>query len=835
MSQPFRPSALQRRILASLLHLIRTESSRLRALGVTVAPTVTVSDIYTDLAGDRGRSPPIQKVIADELTAVPGVEKVKPNIEITDAVWSMMNTLPPPRVAGTPAPPPPPPPPFYAHPRLPNESAVQLLHRLLGLHPEGLTVRQMRVLSGSDLAAVASNEKTAGRVAWERAEGSGAITYKPRLVAPSEAAEQLDQVGGEGEPVVVCGARGAGGGWDLECRMPGGSWPTPENADDVCPDVAPVTDASPTTGPATAEGGDAFAVVEVAAEHVYGLQSDDDTASWLGEPAGPAPAPHRVPAPDDVREPCPPLKIYVATSLDHAPRAVAVHKALEHAGHIITYRWTDHGSVQDQGVARLREVAEAELNGVRDADVLVAILPGGRGTHAEIGIAIGLGIPVVLLEQVGAYDAECAFYHAPGVHRYMWSEESVLPLLAFWAESVWLASRAPDAPHSIRDHHNDAVASWSRATSMLEDATIDLALARDTCINAGIPGAAVDAEGNTIPWGLPALVQRLAEQSAMHQDARSEAESAARTHLDEVDDLRKQLKASVQAELARAERITELEAAAAVDHQHRFGLQARIEELDKELNEVRANAQKADSLAKTRSLRIAELERNMLPPGLGEASLRTKLAAALGLSNDRPWSWDQLLVEALAAREIHATVEQQSNGAHTTLRTYLDSFRAFVGDVAAAVGISDHDRTEDPARTSVAVLEALQARLRPDQEAEIRETARLMREVEDRLRELVPGYSAPWACVVAINELAKKADAVDDARQILMDALDADTSPASLRSFPGEAAILGVARMAAAQLRHHRLPLAEQLAACRVALTDRINALDLAADLLGVA
>ena len=76
MSQPFRPSALQRRILASLLHLIRTESSRLRALGVTVAPTVTVSDIYTDLAGDRGRSPPIQKVIADELTAVPGVEKI---------------------------------------------------------------------------------------------------------------------------------------------------------------------------------------------------------------------------------------------------------------------------------------------------------------------------------------------------------------------------------------------------------------------------------------------------------------------------------------------------------------------------------------------------------------------------------------------------------------------------------------------------------------------------------------------------------------------------------------------------------------------------------------
>ena len=441
MSQPFRPSAVQRRILASLLHLIRTEDSRLRALGATVAPVVTVSDIFTDLAGDKGRPPPTAKAIADELAAVPGVEWVKPDVRITDAVWSMMNTLPPPRVAGTPAPPPPPPPPFYAHPRLPNESAVQLLHRLLGYHPEGLTVRQMRVLSGCDLAGAASTEKTAGRVGWERTEGSGAITYKPlpQCEAVSGAFRCGLGVGHTGShkatafdpntgpepviwddtdppipvdvwdtkpaasrteweitssmpmppvetPVERCGAHGVGRGWDLLCRMPAGhagshfddekrvhwvsneelaTWPSRETADDVRLDVAPALDASPEAGPATAEGGDTSAVVEV--------------------------APPFRPLGED-REPCPPLKIYVATSLDHAHRAVAVHKALENAGHVITYRWTDHGSVQDQGIARLREVAEAELNGVRDADVLVAILPGGRGTHTEIGIATAVGM-----------------------------------------------------------------------------------------------------------------------------------------------------------------------------------------------------------------------------------------------------------------------------------------------------------------------------------------------------------------------------------------------------------------------------------------------------------
>lgn len=43
-----------------------------------------------------------------------------------------------------------------------------------------------------------------------------------------------------------------------------------------------------------------------------------------------------------------------------------------------------------------REIAIAEIAGVRDADVLVALLPGGYGTHVEIGAALALGKQIIL-------------------------------------------------------------------------------------------------------------------------------------------------------------------------------------------------------------------------------------------------------------------------------------------------------------------------------------------------------------------------------------------------------------------------------------------------------
>lgn len=92
------------------------------------------------------------------------------------------------------------------------------------------------------------------------------------------------------------------------------------------------------------------------------------------------------------------MKFYIASRIENIANVRALRDALTAAGWSITYDWSAHGSVRGEGVTRstLSRVAEAEMGGVVDADVVVVLLPGGRGTHVEMGGAIALGIPLVI-------------------------------------------------------------------------------------------------------------------------------------------------------------------------------------------------------------------------------------------------------------------------------------------------------------------------------------------------------------------------------------------------------------------------------------------------------
>lgn len=108
------------------------------------------------------------------------------------------------------------------------------------------------------------------------------------------------------------------------------------------------------------------------------------------------------------------MKIYIASKLENHLLVQRVRNALQAEGHTITYDWTLHCSVKGQGETRLQEVASAELDGVRSADLVVVILPGGRGTHAELGAANALNKPVLLFSPdpwpFRSNEATCAFY-----------------------------------------------------------------------------------------------------------------------------------------------------------------------------------------------------------------------------------------------------------------------------------------------------------------------------------------------------------------------------------------------------------------------------------------
>lgn len=130
------------------------------------------------------------------------------------------------------------------------------------------------------------------------------------------------------------------------------------------------------------------------------------------------------------------MRYYIATRLEAADRHRELRDALAERGHEVTYDWTQHGSVRHEGAERIRQVAHAEKQGVRDADFVVVLLPGGRGTHSELGLALAMGKRVFIVADIaeGAWapdERTCAFYHDDLVFRVEYNSQ-VLP----WPEYV---------------------------------------------------------------------------------------------------------------------------------------------------------------------------------------------------------------------------------------------------------------------------------------------------------------------------------------------------------------------------------------------------------------
>lgn len=111
------------------------------------------------------------------------------------------------------------------------------------------------------------------------------------------------------------------------------------------------------------------------------------------------------------------MKYYIATSLSRSVRHNVVRDALNSLGHEISYDWTLHGSVKSVSKERLQQVAIFELNGVLVADFVVVLLPGGKGTHLELGFAMGKNKKFFLhSEDPALFDLgpqTSAFYHHP--------------------------------------------------------------------------------------------------------------------------------------------------------------------------------------------------------------------------------------------------------------------------------------------------------------------------------------------------------------------------------------------------------------------------------------
>ena len=92
------------------------------------------------------------------------------------------------------------------------------------------------------------------------------------------------------------------------------------------------------------------------------------------------------------------MKVYIAASYPRKAEAVALIQGLHEEGHSITSRW-----LADIGKYRVdKRLAIRDIEDIRRANVLLQLTDGKvqltrGGRQVELGIAIGLAMPVIIL------------------------------------------------------------------------------------------------------------------------------------------------------------------------------------------------------------------------------------------------------------------------------------------------------------------------------------------------------------------------------------------------------------------------------------------------------
>lgn len=129
------------------------------------------------------------------------------------------------------------------------------------------------------------------------------------------------------------------------------------------------------------------------------------------------------------------MKFYVASGVTNAEKVNQAASVLVAAGHERTYDWTTHGDVSKADPDFKQHVASSESRGVLEAELVVLLLPGRFGTHAELGMALASAENKRILlwsESAAPFDGTegfCVFYHHPAVERVVCTFEELLARL----------------------------------------------------------------------------------------------------------------------------------------------------------------------------------------------------------------------------------------------------------------------------------------------------------------------------------------------------------------------------------------------------------------------
>lgn len=121
------------------------------------------------------------------------------------------------------------------------------------------------------------------------------------------------------------------------------------------------------------------------------------------------------------------MKFYIASSFKNIDSVSYVSERLKNNGYIHTYDWTNNKKAPT--AKELKEIGEKEKAAVLEADLFVMLLPAGKGSHVELGLAIGNGKKVYVYsptDEVNSLENTTTFYHLPEVRLFIGTLEELV-------------------------------------------------------------------------------------------------------------------------------------------------------------------------------------------------------------------------------------------------------------------------------------------------------------------------------------------------------------------------------------------------------------------------
>lgn len=110
------------------------------------------------------------------------------------------------------------------------------------------------------------------------------------------------------------------------------------------------------------------------------------------------------------------MNYYIGSGFYNIENVRRLRDLLSAQGHTHTYDWTLN--TRADSVDALRDIGEKERDAIQASDFVVILLPAGKGSHVELGIAIGSGVPVFLHDMTDSmtnFETTSTFYHVAQV------------------------------------------------------------------------------------------------------------------------------------------------------------------------------------------------------------------------------------------------------------------------------------------------------------------------------------------------------------------------------------------------------------------------------------